>query len=119
MTERRHLWAAGTDPQRASTLGLAGPAQGAVEGVGDDPPRRGDGGEEVVDVLVAEQGSDGVVLLAAEPVTAAPGDDVDCVADVEQVRVRGIHPAVGAVGEPCLRECARGPSCRGDRRGPP
>ncbi len=68
-------------------------------------PADGDGGEQVVDVLVAEQRGHCVVLLAAQPVTAAAGDDVDGVADVEEVCVRGIDPAVGAVGEPGLSEC--------------
>ena len=42
------------------------------------------------------------MLLAAEAVAPAAGDDVHGVADVEQEAVRGIHPAVRAVGEPRL-----------------
>ena len=51
---------------------------------------------------MAEQGRDGVVLLAAQAVAPAAGDDVHGVAHVEQEGVRGIHPAVRAVGEPRL-----------------
>ena len=47
-----------------------GAAQRAVEGVGDEATGRGDGREQVVGVVVAEQGRDGVVVLAAEPVAA-------------------------------------------------
>ena len=67
-------------------------------------PADGHRGQEVVGVVVAEEGGDGVVLLAAQAVPAAPGDHVHGVADVEQVGVRGVDPAVGAVGEPRLGE---------------
>ena len=102
VAERRHLRAARADPQGAGALRLAGAAQRAVEGVGDVPPGGGDGGEQVVGVVVAEQRGDGVVVLAAQPVAPAAGDDVHGVAHVEQEAVRGIHPAVRPVGEPRL-----------------
>ena len=54
--------------QDPRTLGLAGPAHGAVERVRDGATGVGQVGEEVVGVAVPEQGGDGVVVLAAERV---------------------------------------------------
>ena len=51
-----------------------------------------------------EEGGDGVVVLPAEPVPAAAGDDVDGVADVEEPGVCRVDGAVRPVGEPGLGE---------------
>ena len=86
--------------QGAGPLRLRRPAQGAVEGVGDGPRRRRHVGQQQVGVAVAEQRGRRVVVLAAQPVATATGDDVDGVAHVEQPRVRRVDRPVRTVGQP-------------------
>ena len=117
--EGGHLRATRADAQRARALGLACSAKGAVEGVRDDPTgvrhrRRG-----MIHVLVAEQRGDGVVVVAAQPVTAPTGDDVHGVAHVEQ-ELRGPRRPRRAAGRRATpRRGRRARSCRAGRRGPP
>ena len=61
----------------------------------------------VVGVGQPEQGGDAVVVLLAEPVTAAAGDHVHRVAHVEQVGVGPVDVAVRAVGQPGGRQRAQ------------
>ena len=52
---------------------------------------------------MAEEGCDGILVLATEPVARAPGHDVDRIAHVEEeTGCRVDASAVRLVGEPCL-----------------
>ena len=98
--ERSHPRAPRADAQGPGPLGLSRSPQGPVEGVRDEPGRGGHIGQELVGVVVAEQGGGSVVVLARQPVAAAAGDDVHRVTDVEELLVCGVDGSVGPVGEP-------------------
>ena len=102
VAQGRHLRATRADAQDAGALRLAGPAHGAVEGVGDGPSRVGHVGEQVVGVAVAEEGGDGVVVLPTEAVPTTAGHDVHTVAHVEQEPVGRVDLTSRAVREPRL-----------------
>ena len=60
------------DPQRTRPLALTRAPHGGVERIGHGSGTRTDQGEQVVAVGEAEQGGDGVMVLAAEPIPRPP-----------------------------------------------
>ena len=104
VTHGRHLWAAGTNAQRACALRLTRRTEGSLERVGDHPAGARDLGQQPIRIAASEQCGHRVVVLAHQPVPAPIGHDMDRITHVEQEISGQIHVATGSLHEPCLGE---------------
>ncbi len=104
--ERRQRRSARPDAQRPGSLRLAGRAHGRVRHVRDRARRVDDARQQLVAVGAPEQRRDGVLILQAEPLPTPPGDDVQRVAHVEQLRSGAFCAGAVRVGEPRRRQRA-------------